>query len=231
MLQIAESTHPVGGVLLEIRLRGKTEGYFDESKLLDHVDLRQPPHLSLPDHMNCFIALDRAPRSIKRAEAEFGVDPSLDGAMILFDDVVEVRNGTAATASTQGTDPLQLLNDGWIGRISIHRDNARPRMTRRGQSLLEEASGRSQVPRLRKQEIDRGTGGIDGAIEVRPVAGNSNISFVGPPRAIRGFHLAADSLVQFRCVALYPSPNGGVVDRQIALAHQFFQITITERKA
>ena len=134
----------------EIRLRGKAEGYFDELNLLDHVALRQPPYLSLPDHMNGFIALDRAPRSIKRAEAEFGVDSSLDGAMILFDDVVEIRNGTAATVSTQHTGPLQFLNDGWIGRISIHRYNARSRMTRRGQSLLEEAPGRSQVSRHRE---------------------------------------------------------------------------------
>jgi hypothetical protein len=50
--------------------------------------------------MNCFVALDRAPRSLERAEAELGVDSSLDGAMILFDDVVEMGNGTAATAST-----------------------------------------------------------------------------------------------------------------------------------
>jgi hypothetical protein len=50
--------------------------------------------------MNCFVALDRAPRSLERAEAELGVDSSLDGAMILFDDVVEMGNGTAPTAST-----------------------------------------------------------------------------------------------------------------------------------
>ena len=38
----------------------------------------------------------------------------------------------------------------------------------------------------------------------------------------------ADSLVQFWCVALYPSPQCGVVDRQIALGHRFFQIAITQ---
>jgi hypothetical protein len=43
--------------------------------------------------MNCFVALDRAPRSIKGAEAELGVDSSLDSAMILFNDVVEMRYG------------------------------------------------------------------------------------------------------------------------------------------
>jgi len=42
--------------------------------------------------------------------------------------------------------------------------------------------------------------------------------------------LAADSLVQFRCIALYPSPNGRVVHRQISLTHQLFQIAITQRK-
>ena len=41
----------------------------------------------------------------------------------------------------------------------------------------------------------------------------------------------ADSLVQFWCVALYPSPQCGVVDRQIALGHRFFQIAITKREA
>jgi hypothetical protein len=50
--------------------------------------------------MNCFIALDREGCSIKGAEAELDVDSSLDGAMILFNDVVEIRNGAATTAST-----------------------------------------------------------------------------------------------------------------------------------
>ena len=180
--------------------------------------------------MNCFVALDRAPRSIKGAEAELRVDSSLDSAMILFNDVVEIRNRTAATASTQRTGPLQFLNGGWIGRISIHSDDTRSRMARRGQSLLEEAPGCFQIARLREQEVDRGTSGIDGPIEVGPSAGNSDVSFIGTPRAIGGFHLTADALVQFRCIALYPSPNGSMIHRQIALGHQFFQIAITERK-
>ena len=84
----------------EILLSGKTERHLKESNLRGHIALGQPSHLSLPDHMNCFIALDRAVCSIKGAEAELGVDSSLDGAMILFNDVVEIRNGTATTAST-----------------------------------------------------------------------------------------------------------------------------------
>jgi hypothetical protein len=95
--------------------------------------------------MKGFVALDLEPGSIQGAEAELGVDSSLDGSMVLFNNVVEVRNGAAATASTQGPGPLQFLNDGRIGRIAIHSDDARSGMIRRGQSLLEEAPGRSLV--------------------------------------------------------------------------------------
>jgi hypothetical protein len=52
-------------------------------------------------------------------------------------------------------------------------------MTRRGQSLLEEAPGGSQVSRFGEQEIDGGPGGIDRPKEVRPAVGNSNVSFIG----------------------------------------------------
>jgi hypothetical protein len=61
-------------------------------------DVIQPSHLSLPDHMNCFIALDRAPRSIKRAEAQFAIDSSL------YWDVLQI---TAFELFTSGAKSLE----------------------------------------------------------------------------------------------------------------------------
>jgi hypothetical protein len=74
--------------------------------------------------MSGFVALNLTLRLIKRAEAELRVDSSLDGAMmILFNDIVDMRNGTAARASTQCTGALQFLNHGWIGGISSPQEN------------------------------------------------------------------------------------------------------------
>jgi len=42
-------------------------------------------------------------------------------------------------------------------------------------------------------------------------------------------NLAADSLIQFRCVTLNPAPNRNVVDGEAAFCHHLFQIALAQR--
>ncbi len=54
---------------------------------MEQTDLptcRTPARLAFADHMNRFIAGDRAPSSPEGAEMLTGVDPSLDGAVVLL---------------------------------------------------------------------------------------------------------------------------------------------------
>ena len=62
---------------------------------MEQTDLRTrrtPAPLAFADHMNRFIASDRTPRGPKRSEVLTRVDPSLDRAVVLFQDVIEVRH-------------------------------------------------------------------------------------------------------------------------------------------
>jgi hypothetical protein len=50
---------------------------------------RTPARLAFADHMNRFIAGDRAPSSPEGAKMLTGADPALDGPVILFQDVTK----------------------------------------------------------------------------------------------------------------------------------------------
>jgi hypothetical protein len=60
----------------------------DEQNQSPHITLRQPAHLPFPDHVYHLIALNRPLGRVKGPESLTGVDPSLDGAVILLDDVM-----------------------------------------------------------------------------------------------------------------------------------------------
>ncbi|HZL69818.1 MAG TPA: hypothetical protein VFC29_21100 [Candidatus Limnocylindrales bacterium] len=47
-----------------------------------------PSSLPLLDHVDCFIALNRAPSRLEFSEALLGVHSTFDGSMILFQNVV-----------------------------------------------------------------------------------------------------------------------------------------------
>jgi hypothetical protein len=52
---------------------------------------RHTPRLAFADHMDRLVASDGAPSSPKRSEILTRVDPSLNRAMILFQDVIQIR--------------------------------------------------------------------------------------------------------------------------------------------
>ena len=78
--------------------------------------------------MHCFVALNRALCAIKGTESQTSVDPSLNRAVILLDDVIEIRNNATAASSTKRALLFKLLDNGRVRRISIHINYARARM-------------------------------------------------------------------------------------------------------
>jgi hypothetical protein len=59
-----------------------------------------PPKLPLSDHVHRLIALKRSPGGVEFPEALLGIDSAFDRAMVLFDDVVQVLDGSMPTAAT-----------------------------------------------------------------------------------------------------------------------------------
>ena len=60
----------------------------DELNLTKKIISCQPSNLPLPDHVDCFVALNRSPSRLKFSEALLGVHSTFDGSMILFQNVV-----------------------------------------------------------------------------------------------------------------------------------------------
>jgi hypothetical protein len=82
----------------------------DERGLTGGVVLRQPPDLSLADHVHRFDSLKRSPRRVKRSESLTRSDPTLDASMVLFDDIVEVPYWSAVATAAKFAGTLQFRN-------------------------------------------------------------------------------------------------------------------------
>jgi hypothetical protein len=97
--------------------------------------------------------------------------------------------------------------------------------------LAEQSFGRRSIAQRRQQEVDSGTGGIDGAVEVTPTALDSNIGLIDPPGFVGWLEMTAQSLFQFGTVSLHPTPDRRVIRRHTALREQLFDIAQRERVA
>src|ERR1019366_62127 len=97
------------------------------------------------------------------------------------------------------------------------------------ESLAEQTFGRRGIAQRRQQEVDSGTGGIQGPIEKTPTALHSNIRLIDPPGFIRRLEMTAQPLFQFGTVTLDPTPDGRVIRLQTSLGEQLFDIAQRER--
>jgi len=88
------------------------------------------------------------------------------------------------------------------------------------QRFAEQSFGYIGVAQRRKQEINGGTGRIDGPIQVAPAALHANVGFVHAPGFVGQLEMSPDALVQFWTVPLHPAPNGRIVGLQPALVSQ-----------
>jgi hypothetical protein len=104
-------------------------------------------------------------------------DQPLDGSMILFDDVVEIFDLTNPDARFSfGIVAFECRRG---GTTLVDRD-----LLRRAaplDRLAQEPQGRLAIPFCGQQEIYRGTGLVDGPIQVLPAALNPHVSLVHAP--------------------------------------------------
>ena len=72
----------------------------DAVNLSPNIRPAHPPRLSLPDHVQGFVALDGSPRRPKLAKPLLGFHASFDRSMILFRDVVHVWDRPVAAMAS-----------------------------------------------------------------------------------------------------------------------------------
>jgi hypothetical protein len=82
-------------------LRCRVEKAVDELNLTKKIISCHPSSLPLPDHVDCFVALNRSPGRLQFSQAPLGLHSTFDGSMILFENVVQVLHRSVSTAVAQ----------------------------------------------------------------------------------------------------------------------------------
>ena len=82
-----------------------------------------PPNGTRADHVDYLIAGQRAPGSPKRTETLAGVNPPLDGPVVLLQDIIEVRHRPVLTAGVQRSFTLELSDRVRVSRMPIGVDD------------------------------------------------------------------------------------------------------------
>ena len=88
---------------------GQTEELVDELNLPKQIISCHPSNLSLPDHVDSFVALNGAPGRLEFSEALLDVDLTFDGSMILFENVIQVPYGGGVDNDYAASLPSNLL--------------------------------------------------------------------------------------------------------------------------
>src|SRR5271169_6682560 len=100
----------------------------DELNLTKKIISCHPSNLSLADHVDCFVALNRSPSRPDFSETLLGVHATFDGSMILFENVVQVLHGSVSTALAQRPFLLTFGDRGAVYQCQVGVDHSRLRM-------------------------------------------------------------------------------------------------------
>ena len=117
--------------------------------------------------------------------------------------LLQILDRPIAAAATQGSLRFHSSNRRAVEASLIGVDDAGLRMRWIAERLAEQALGRRGIAQRRQQEVDSGTGGIDGPVEVTPTALDSNIRLVNPPGFVRRLKLTAQPLFQLGTITLH----------------------------
>ena len=113
----------------------------DELNLPKEIISCQPSNLSLPDHVDCFVALNGSPGCLEFSESLFGVHSTFDGSMILFEDVIQVLHGSVSATMAQCPFLLTVEDRGAVDRRQVGVDHSRLRMGSIAERLAKQALG------------------------------------------------------------------------------------------
>src|ERR1035437_5256434 len=97
----------------------------DELNLPKRIISCHPSNLSLPDHVDCFVALNRTPSRLEFSKTLLGVHSTFDGSMILFENVVQVLHRSVSTAVAQRPFLLSVWDRGAVNRCQVSVDHSR----------------------------------------------------------------------------------------------------------
>ena len=119
-----------------------------ENKAMKQTNLhthRTVARLPLADHMNRFIAGNRAPCSPEGAKMLACANPTFDGPVVLFQDIIEVLYRTVLTILLKGTFGFELRDRRRITGVLVGIDYAGCGMVLSAQGFRQKALSRCCV--------------------------------------------------------------------------------------
>ena len=131
LFQTVETKEAAPGSLATA-LRSDTEQSVYELALTYRIALRQPSDLPHPDRMHCLVTIDRYPWRFHRSEFEPRCYLLLDEAMVLHNEVVQIRRCWATAAPVGLSGMLQFADRPPIRQMPIYADHSWPHPTGRG---------------------------------------------------------------------------------------------------
>ena len=126
----------------------------NELILCSDVSFVRSRRLSLPDHVHRLIPAYCSPGCRVREEPQARLDPSLDEAVILLNNVVHILAGPALAFLRKQLFALEVTDSANVGGILINVDHPWGDDVRSVQDFSEETLGRSRATGLVQEEIE-----------------------------------------------------------------------------
>lgn len=158
-------------------------------------------------------------------EAEHGSYPSFDTAMILLDGVVHVfaqADGDELATMSQPVLCITLHDGHPIGLAAVNCDLLWPAML--GQPLADKAFASFQVAISAEHKPDCIAVAVDGSVRIKPLTFDLLIGFIQIPFACDWTLPSMETLKQHGAEMQNPAVHRGMVHRDAAPGHHFFQI-------
>ena len=182
--------------------------------------------LSLANTMGEFDAGDRNGRARERLEPGHRRTSSLDRAVVLLDEVVEILVRPYLHVAPAGVFTAQQPQRTPARHMTVERHFAWNARRARGERLAKERLRGRDATVAAEQEINRLALLVDGAVELVPLRFDRDIRFVHSPRGADGFGEPAPALLELRHVAGYPTKNRRMGHTNTALRHYLDQVPV-----
>src|ERR1700751_4148654 len=120
-----------------------------------------------------------------------GVDPPLDGAVVLLEHVVQIWHRPMPAILGQSAFSFELRDGGRIRGVAVGVDDSRRRMICSAERSGEKALGCGRVLLGGEKEVEGGAGGNHRPVKIAPVAFYPDVGLVHAPAVVRGLQAAS----------------------------------------
>jgi hypothetical protein len=119
-----------------------------------------------------------------------GVDPPLDGAVVLLEHIIQIRHRPMPAIVGQIALGFELRDGGRVRGVAVGIDDSWRRMVRTAQRFDEKALGRDRVLLSREEKIQGRSARVHRPVEVTPLAFHPDVRLVQAPAVIGRLQVA-----------------------------------------